>query len=65
MVLNVILNFVLIPKYGIQGAAVATLTSQAMAAYIFDFFNIKTRKMFYMKSQTIVLSSFLKKEVKC
>lgn len=61
MVVNVVLNFILIPKYGIQGAAIATLLSQAMAAYIFDFFNIKTRKMFYMKSQTIIFSSLLKK----
>ena len=59
------LNYLLIPIYGVQGAAISTLVSQAMAAYIFDFLNIKTRKMFYMKSQTIVFSSLLKKEIKC
>jgi O-antigen/teichoic acid export membrane protein len=61
MVVNVALNFILIPKYGIQGAAIATLLSQCMAAYIFDFFNNKTKKMFFMKSQAILLLSVLKK----
>tara|TARA_B110000305_G_scaffold88661_1_gene99940 strand:- start:108 stop:503 length:396 start_codon:yes stop_codon:yes gene_type:complete len=61
MIINIILNFILIPKYGIQGAAFATLISQAISAYIIDFFHIKTRKMFYMKSKTIFLTSLLRK----
>ena len=44
MVLNVILNFLLIPDYGVQGAAVATLASQSIAAYVSDLFSIKTKK---------------------
>lgn len=51
---NVILNFILIPKYGVQGAAFATLSSQVVAAYIFDLFNHKTRKMFYMKTKSLL-----------
>ena len=62
MITNIILNFILIPKYGIQGAAFATLVSQAISTYIIDFFHIKTRKMFYMKSKTIFLTTILKKE---
>ena len=62
MITNIILNFILIPKYGIQGAAFATLISQAISTYIIDFFHIKTRKMFYMKSKTIFLTTILKKE---
>ena len=61
MITNIILNFILIPKYGIQGAAFATLVSQAISAYIVDFFHIKTRKMFYLKSKTIFLTSLLRK----
>ena len=61
MITNIILNFILIPKYGIQGAAFATLISQAISTYIIDFFHIKTRKMFYMKSKTIFLTSLLRK----
>ena len=59
MIVNLILNYIFIPKYGIQGAAVATLFSQAMAAYLFDILNSKTRKMFYMKSKTILLTSLV------
>lgn len=53
MVCNIVLNFILIPKYGVQGAAVATLMSQLMAAYLSDFLNARTRKMFWMKSKSI------------
>ncbi len=53
MLINVILNLLLIPKYGIQGAAVATLVSQAIAAYFSDLFNIRTKRMFWMKSKSI------------
>ena len=49
MVVNVILNFILIPKYGIQGAAVGTLAANFMAAFFFDLFNKRTKKMFIMK----------------
>jgi O-antigen/teichoic acid export membrane protein len=55
MAINVILNTVLIPKYGIQGAAIATLVSQALASYISDVFNKKTKRMFWMKTQTLNL----------
>ena len=54
MIINVILNFILIPKYGIIGAAFATLISQAMAAYFFDAFNKETRIMFFMKTKTLI-----------
>jgi len=36
---NVVLNFILIPKYGIYGAAVATLLAQFTANYLYDFFD--------------------------
>ncbi|HBE43970.1 MAG TPA: flippase [Deltaproteobacteria bacterium] len=49
MVINVILNLILISKYGVQGAAVATLFANFTAAFLFDFFNTRTRKVFFMK----------------
>lgn len=62
MVVNVLLNLILIPKYGIVGAALATLIAQIVAALLFDLFNKNTRKLFYLK-----LSAFnimlLKKKV--
>lgn len=54
MIVNIILNVLLIPKYGISGAAVATLISQCVAAYIWDLFNIRTRVMFLMKTKSFI-----------
>jgi O-antigen/teichoic acid export membrane protein len=50
MIVNIILNLILIPSHGIQGAAIATLISQAIAAYLFDIFNKETKKIFFMKT---------------
>jgi Na+-driven multidrug efflux pump len=50
----VLLNFVLIPIYGILGSAIATLISQICSTLLFDLLNKKTRKIFILK-----LSSFL------
>ena len=55
MVANVLLNYFLIQNYGVKGAAIATLVSQIIVAYIYDFFNKKTRKMFYIKTKSFFL----------
>ena len=52
-IINIVLNCFLIPKYGIKGAAMATLAAQAMASFVFDIFTVKTRKVFYMKLNTL------------
>lgn len=57
-VVNVLLNFVLIPKYGIIGAAVATVIAQSMAALFFDLLTAKTRLVFSMKLKAVFLLSF-------
>jgi O-antigen/teichoic acid export membrane protein len=46
---NVILNLWLIPAYGVIGAAIATVLSQAIAALLFDLLQPVTRPMFFMK----------------
>lgn len=53
--INVVLNFILIPNYGVRGAAVATLISFIVASFLFDAFNKKTRKLFYMKTKSLLL----------
>ncbi|MFP4332874.1 MAG: flippase [Campylobacterales bacterium] len=50
MVINVVLNLLLIPKYGIQGAAVATLLGQLTANYVYDFFNKDLHAQLKMKT---------------
>lgn len=50
-VLNVLLNITLIPLYGIKGAAIATVFSQAFANYFMDAFDPKTRGLFIIKTK--------------
>ena len=47
-VVNVAGNFLLIPIYGIEGAAIATLFSQAVVAVVAPFFIVKTRPSLIM-----------------
>jgi PST family polysaccharide transporter len=56
---NILLNLVLIPKYGGTGAAVATLISFGVAAYISDSFFAATRPMFFMKTRAILLQGLI------
>lgn len=63
MLVNISLNTILIPSYGIKGAALATLFSQIVAAYIFDIYSDKTRLMFIMKTRAIFLTSPFKNKM--
>lgn len=49
LVLNFLLNLLLIPKYGVVGAAIATVSGLALAFLFFDLLHKELRKMFYMK----------------
>lgn len=51
---NVGLNFLFIPKYGILGAAWATLISQALSASVLALLFKKTRLMFFMHFKSII-----------
>lgn len=51
---NVGLNFLLIPAYGAKGAAVSTLVAQFVASYLFDLLNKRTRILFAMKTESVV-----------
>lgn len=55
LIVNIIFNYFLIPLYGAIGAAIATVISQAMALYIFNFTNTKTRPMFLMQTKALFL----------
>ncbi len=57
MIINVILNFILIPAYGITGAAVATLVSYSLATFSIAFFR-NTNKQFVMMLKSILLITF-------
>jgi len=50
-VINIALNLLLIPRYGINGAAIATLVTQFITSYLFDLANRPTRVLFRIKSK--------------
>jgi O-antigen/teichoic acid export membrane protein len=52
---NITLNLILIPIYGISGAAVATLISQLLASYLFNVINKKSRITFILQTKALFL----------
>lgn len=52
-IFNVLLNLMLIPRYGVNGAAMATVISQAAALYLFNATNAKTRAAFIMQTKAL------------
>ena len=52
LIFNIGLNLVLIPLYGIEGAAVATLIGQFTANYIYDIFDKDLHHQLKMKSKS-------------
>ncbi|MBH8573006.1 flippase [Nostocaceae cyanobacterium CENA369] len=53
-ILNIILNLLLIPKYAGLGAAIATIISQAAAAFICNAFDTRTQKLFQIQMQSLL-----------
>jgi PST family polysaccharide transporter len=54
-VANVVLNLLLIPRYGPIGAAVATTVSYALSAVILNAFSNSTRKIFALQLRSMLL----------
>ena len=59
-VLNVVLNYILIPKYGINGAAIATLLAQFITNYGYDFFDKDLHHQLKMKTMSFFPIHILK-----
>ncbi|MGL5122743.1 MAG: flippase [Fusobacteriaceae bacterium] len=49
LIMNILLNLTLIPKYGINGAAIATSITQIFTIFIIDFFIKEYREQFYIQ----------------
>ncbi len=57
---NIGLNIVMIPKFGVIGAAWATVVSQACASIFFNIFDRKTRIVFFMQCKSFLnIGNFL------
>lgn len=54
VILNIPLNYFLIPTLGIEGAAIATLASSVITYYFFDLFSKKSRKTFIFKTKALL-----------
>jgi len=52
LLLNIVLNLILIPRLGINGAAIATLISQFYASYFYYLFPKATRHIFLLQSKS-------------
>ena len=63
MIFNVILNLVLIPKYGIIGAAYATLISYSVVVFSIILFP-KTREQFFMMMKSILFVNLINQAFK-
>lgn len=55
MVINVALNLILIKKYGIIGSAYASLIAYIISFYLFDLIRQDTRKIFILKTKSLLL----------
>jgi O-antigen/teichoic acid export membrane protein len=53
-VLNVVANYFVIPRFGISGAAWASLASMAVANYLVDALDSRSRIMFVQKSRALL-----------
>lgn len=60
-VLNIGLNFMLIPLWGIEGAAIATLVSQACVYFLFNAFHRRLFTIFSMQVKSLYLPGSLKR----
>ncbi|WP_211307511.1 flippase [Polynucleobacter rarus] len=60
-IVNVGLNLLLIPIYGVVGAAIATVISYAIAVFFYDAIQKETRGIFFMKLSSMNLVSALKR----
>jgi len=56
---NIVLNYYLIPIYGVQGAAVTTLISYAVASWLILFLNKKTTPIAFMMMRACVTPFYI------
>lgn len=53
-IINIALNFALIPRFGIIGSAVATLISQFTASVLLNLFFSNTKEIFFLQLKAII-----------
>lgn len=61
--ISIVLNLILIPVWGIVGAALATVFSQFVAAILSNLFSPKTRPIFFLQLSSFNFFKALKKQI--
>jgi len=64
LLINIILNLIFIPSYGIKGAAWATLISYGVVGFISDLFQNETNLMFKLKTRSFNLLGIYERNFK-
>lgn len=63
LIMNTILNMILIPKYGINGAAIATAATHFITAICMDYFIVEYREHFFIQIKSFnIFNIFIKLE---
>lgn len=62
---NVFFNLVLIPRYGINGAAMATVLSQFIANYFYDLFDVSVRDLVMIRTRALFPVSYILRKGNC
>jgi len=57
--LNIILNLILIPRYSLIGAGIATVLTQLFGSFLLVYWTLKVRSKIYDNKAIIILSKFL------
>ena len=57
---NVLLNLLLIPHYGISGAAIATVISQFAATFLYDFFDPSLKELVVIRFKSLFPIHYIK-----
>lgn len=57
-IINIAMNFYLIPRYSAMGAAVATVASYAISGVFANAFSARTRPIFYMQMKSFIPNKF-------
>lgn len=57
---NVVLNYLLIPRHGAVGASVATLIAQVCSAYVTQVLHPKTRLLFLQQTKALLLLDYIR-----
>ncbi|SIS84487.1 flippase [Belliella pelovolcani] len=58
--LNIGLNYLLIPKFGITGSAIATVISQSFSSVFLNAFSKDVRPLFYMQIRALIFYNYIK-----